>query len=347
MVLISSAARSAGARPYLIRQGIACGIGIVLFIVITLVDLRVYTSLWKWILGFNVGFIALLLPFGQGENGNTSWLRFNFLPFDIQPAEIVKITFVLLLAYQMYYLRDKINGLLPMLSILAHIGVMAGLILAASNDFGVMCIYIFAFVCMAIVAGVNIIWFLAGGLSAIPALLIVWNYVLNDTRRNRIIIFFSPESDPLNKGWQVIQSKLALTKGNLIGSGLYKGTQTQTGMIPAQHTDSIFTVAGEELGFLGSMGVVILLLLIIGRCLYMATKAPSGYSSVVCAGIAGIMIFQVFENLCMNVGLTPIIGITLPFFSYGGSSLISMFAAMGIISSVKYHPYPRWIRDRA
>jgi len=349
MVLISSAARTtaAGARPFLIRQGQACILGIVIFIVITLIDLRIYTKLWKWLLGFNIGFILLLIPFGRGDRGNTSWLRFDFLPFDIQPAEVVKVTFVLLLGYQMYLLRDRINGFLPMLSILGHMGAMVGLILFVSGDLGVAFIYMFAFVCMAVIGGVNIIWFLSGGLLLGVSTPIIWNYGLNDIQRERVLNFFSPESDPLGLGWQVLQSKLALTRGNLIGTGLYKGPQTQSAMIPEQHTDSIFTVAGEELGFLGAMGVIILLLVIIGRCLYMAGKAPTAYGSIVCVGIAGIMIFQVFENLLMNVGITPIIGVTLPFFSYGGSSLISMYAAMGLISSVKYHPVPRWIKDRA
>ncbi|MCL2081134.1 MAG: FtsW/RodA/SpoVE family cell cycle protein [Oscillospiraceae bacterium] len=348
MVLISSAARTMprGAGPYLMRQAAACGIGVLLFVVITLADVRVYTRLWKWLLIFNVGFISLLYLFGEGDRGNTSWLRFSFLPFEIQPAEVVKITFVLLLGYQMYLLRDRINGFLPMLSILAHVGAMTGLIMFVSNDLGVVFIYMFAFICMAIVGGVNIIWFLSGGLAVGAAMPIVWNYLLGDTQRERVINFFSPESDPLGRGWQVLQSKLAFTRGDLVGTGLYKGPQTQRAMIPEQHTDSIFTAAGEELGFLGAAGVVILLLIIIGRCLYMAGKAPTAYGSVVCGGIAGIMIFQVFENLFMNVGLTPIIGVTLPFFSYGGSSLISMYAAMGIISSIKYHPVPSWIKDR-
>jgi rod shape determining protein RodA len=349
MVLISSAARTtvAGARPYLVRQGQALVLGVILFIIITLIDLRVYAKFWKWILGFNIGFMLMLIPFGRGDRGNTSWLRFDFLPFDIQPAEVVKVTFVLLFAYQMYLLRDRINGFLPMLSILGHVGVMVSLIMLVSGDLGVAFIYVFAFICMAIIGGVNIIWFLSGGLLLGVSTPIIWNYGLNNIQRERVLNFFSPESDPLGLGWQVIQSKLALTRGDLVGTGLYQGRQTQSAMIPEQHTDSIFTVAGEELGFLGAMGVVILLIIIIGRCLYMIGKAPTVYGSIVCGGVAGIMIFQVFLNLLMNVGLAPIIGITLPFFSYGGSSLISMYAAMGLISSIRYHPMPRWIKDRA
>ncbi|MCL1820706.1 MAG: FtsW/RodA/SpoVE family cell cycle protein [Oscillospiraceae bacterium] len=335
----------AGAQPYINRQIFALCIGVVLFLVFTLIDIRVYASLWKWLAGFNIGFVLLLFPFGKGDKGNTSWLRFDWLPFDIQPAEIVKISFVVLLGYQMYLLRDRINGFLPMLSILAHVGAMAGLIMVASMDLGVVFIYIFAFFSMAVAAGVNIIWFLAGGLAVGASLPILWNYVLSDTLKQRLIIFFDPESDPLDRGWQVIQSKIALNRGNLSGTGLYKGTQTQAGMIPEQHTDSIFTAAGEELGFLGAMAIVLLLVVIIGRCLYTAVKAPTLYGSIICAGIAGTLIFQAFENLFMNVGLTPIIGITLPFFSYGGSSLISMFAAMGIVSSVRFHPVSRWERN--
>ncbi|MCL2085165.1 MAG: FtsW/RodA/SpoVE family cell cycle protein, partial [Oscillospiraceae bacterium] len=144
----------------------------------------------------------------------------------------------------------------------------------------------------------------------------------------------------------VLQSKRAFGNGGLLGTGLYAGPQTQSFRIPEQQTDFIFTVAGEELGFFAATAIMALLLVVVARCLYMATKAQNGYGALICIGVAGFMIFQIFENIGMCIGLTPIIGVTLPFFSYGGSSLVSSFAALGVVSSIKMRPYPRWIRDR-
>ncbi len=347
MVLISSAGRAleGGAEPLLIKQAAACGLGVVLFIIFSLIDIQLYTHLWKWLIGFNIGFIALLFPFGEGEKGNPSWLRFSFLPFDIQPAEVVKVSFVILLAFHMYMLRDKLNQFWPMMSVVAHVGGMVGLILLASEDLGVAFIYVFAFVCMAVAAGVRFWWFLAAGLLGAGSIPIVWQ-LLSDRRRLRLLSFFSQDADPTGLGWQLRQSKIAFIRGDLWGLGLYNGPQTQSDIIPEQYNDFILSAAGEELGFLGSLLVLGLLLVIIFRVLWMATKANNGYGAMICAGMAGILIFQTFENIGMCIGLAPIIGVTLPFFSYGGTSLISMYAAMGIVSSIKMRPMPSWIRDR-
>ncbi|GHV05478.1 rod shape-determining protein RodA [Clostridia bacterium] len=348
VLLIASATRTYpnGSHGYISRQLIAVAIGVALYIVLTIVDVRIFGRLWKILAVFNVGFIALLVPFGQGGNGNKSWLRFKFLPFDIQPAEFVKVTFILLMAWHMYCMKDKINRPLPMLGVVAHFLAQFGLILVASRDLGVALIYVFAFFCMLIGAGVKPRWFIAAFAAAGGALPLLWFQFMNDTLKKRVIYFFSPESDPLGAGYHVLQSMKAFTNGGLFGQGLFKGSQTQGHRIFGQNTDFVFTVAGEELGFFLTLLIPLLLLIIIGRCFYIATKAQNGFGSLICIGIAGTVIFQTFENIGMCIGVTPIIGITLPFFSYGGSSILSTFAAMGLVSSIKMHPFPSWIRDR-
>ena len=347
LLLISTAANVLpnGARPYLITQSAALGIGVAAFIVFSFIDVKTYIRFWKWLAGFNVAMLLLLIPFGVSRGGNKSWLSFSWLPFDIQPAEVVKISFVILMALHMYALKDKLNRPLPFLSLVAHLGVMTGLILGISRDLGVAFIYVFAFFCMLVGAGVKPRWFVALGLAVGGAAPLLWNW-MGETLQMRVLYFFYPEADPTNWGWHILQSKKAFTNGGLLGTGLYNGPQTQSLRIPEQQTDFIFTAAGEELGFFAALAIILLLTAVAGRCLYVAAKAQNGYSSLICIGIAGTLIFQIYENIGMCVGLTPIIGVTLPFYSYGGSSMVSTFAALGIVSSVKMRPYPSWIRDR-
>ena len=152
---------------------------------------------------------------------------------------------------------------------------------------------------------------------------------------------------PMNEGWHQGRSLLAFGSGGWFGQGLFHGTQTQSGSgsLPAGHTDFIFAVAGEELGYIGCIAIVLLLLSIIVRCLVIARRAKTSMDALLCVGVAGMLGFQMIENIGMCLFVTPVIGLTLPFFSYGGSSLITMFAAMGLVSGVKMRSLPEWLRD--
>ena len=172
--------------------------------------------------------------------------------------------------------------------------------------------------------------------------------LLTETQRNRILAPYDPSIDPTGLGvlWQTNQSKMALASGQIFGSGLYHGTQTQDGSIPYQHTDFIFAVAGEELGMVGCLAIIILLTAIIVRCVRIGLRSQSSLGALVCIGIAAMLAFQTLENIGMCIGVAPVIGLTLPFFSYGGSSIVTIFAAMGIVSGIKMRPKPsmflRW-----
>ena len=347
IVLISSAARtlSGGATRYIIVQAAATLIGVICFVIFSLIDVEDLTRYWKIFLLFNVGFILTLVPFGTTVNGNRSWLIFDWFPVDIQPAEIVKITYIILMAKQMYYLRERINHISSLAQILAHLGLMLAVIYFASSDMGMLIVYFMIFLAMSLASGIYFRWFAAGFAVIGAAAPFIWRYIFDDYQRNRILVVFNPELDPLGTGYHAIQSKKALGAGKLFGQGLYQGTQTQSSALPAKHTDFIFSVAGEELGMIGCLAIIALLTIIIIRCIYVATKARSGMSAMICVGIAGMLMFQSFENIGMCLGITPIIGLTLPFFSYGGSSMVTMYCAMGIISSIKMRPMPHWLKD--
>ena len=345
LVLISSAAAtSAFTSRYLLVQGVGIVLGVVLFVTISLLDLDDLASFWKWILVFNILFCISTYFIGVERGGNKSWIEIPGIGITVQPAEIVKIPFILLMAKQMYELRDRINHPLSVAMILGHIGLMFAIILFAADDMGVALIYIFIFLGMFFSCGVSL-WWILGGIVAIGALTpFLWQH-LPEYQKMRVLVVLDDSIDPLGIGYNTRRSKIALGSGQAFGQGLYSGTQTQRGLLPSKHTDFIYSVAGEELGFIGCMAIILILAAIILRCLWVATRAKNGMGSLVCVGVASMMIFQVFENIGMCVGIMPVVGITLPFFSYGGSSVMATFMAMGLVSSVRRHPKPGWLKS--
>lgn len=347
IVVISSAARTldGGSRRYLIIQALALFLGIIAYIVMSLIDIELIASFWKYLFVFNVGFILLLIPFGiSGGTGNRNWLDFSFLPFQIQPAEVVKITFVIVLAKHLTFLQDRMNSFFSVVQITLHLALMIAIIYFSSSDAGMILVYIFIFLCMSIVAGVRLRWFAIAGVATVAAFPLIWNYVLDKYQRMRILVVLNPELDPLGHGYHAIQSKLAIGAGRLFGQGLYNGAQTQSSRLFAKHTDFIFSTIGEELGLVGCCAVLLIMLAIILRSLYVTAKARPGVPRLTAAGITAMIMFQCFINIGMCIGFLPVIGLTLPFFSYGGSSLVTFFAAAGMLSGIHMRPIPAWLR---
>jgi len=160
-----------------------------------------------------------------------------------------------------------------------------------------------------------------------------------------ILVVIDKNLDPLGKGYHANRAKVAFQNGGFFGQGLLNGKTVQGETLPAKHTDFIFAACGEELGFIGCALIIVLLSLIIFRCFYVALHAKNKMGSIICAGICGMMMFQTIENILMCLGLFPVIGLTLPLFSYGGTSVITTFAAMGIVSSIKMRPMPEWYKN--
>ena len=367
LVLIYSATRymdaAAGMRCMVIQ---AAGIllGVLAYILLSSVDMELFTEKsWKWLLLFGV-FINLLLltPLGTGgeETGNNSWLHIPGCPVNLQPAELAKLTFVLLLAWQMKKLGEggSISRPTSVFSIAGHTLVMIGLIVVTSGDFGMAFTYLFIFVIMAWSAGVQKRWFLLAAVLAVAAILLIWPHVSDDYRMARftvVVDHLTGNTETLYEqtqgvGYQQTRSVLAIGSGGLFGMGYLQGVQTQsssTVSLIARETDSIFAVCGEELGLVGCTLVLLLLAAIILRCIWVSRRARSPQSALIAMGFAGMLLVQTAVNVGMCLYLFPIIGLTLPFFSYGGSSIVTMFAAMGIVSSVKTRSLPSWLRDRS
>ena len=209
-----------------------------------------------------------------------------------------------------------------------------------SGDAGVSLIFVFIFVTMAFAGGVKLIWFLLGGGAIVTAVPFIWNYALKEYQRRRIEVLFNPDIDPLgmNERYQMLHSLRSLNGGGLTGQGLFNGHRTQSGALVAQHTDFIFSAIGEEMGYLGCVLVIVMLVLIIIRCVQIGTRSPDYMRKLICFGAAGALIFQTLSNVGMCMVISPVIGLTLPFISYGGSSMLSMYIMMGLVSGIHARP---------
>ena len=334
IVMISSAVRSMdGSSRFTLIQSLAAVIGIVLMIMLTAINYEKVSTAWKLIYLGCVFLLLLVLLVGTGleDTGSKSWIRFG--PIGIQPSEIVKIGFIITLSKRVSDFGEEINEPKNILKLLAHLGILLFPILM-QPDFGTSMVFIFIFVGIVFAAGISYKYIITAAGTIIGILPMAWFFLLKEYQKDRIRTFINPESDPLRSGYHVIQSKIAIGSGQITGKGLYEGTQTQLGYLPAKHTDFIFSVVGEELGLIGCIAVTLLLFALVYRCLADAKRTKSDMSRYICVGVACMFLAHTFENIGMCIGLMPVTGIPLPFFSYGGSSLITNFAAIGLVLSV-------------
>ena len=352
ITMVYSATRYMQTNRLVIIQGCALVLGVVLYLVISQIDLSDLCKYWKWI--FLVGVVCILLlvtPLGIEDNtGNRAWLDFPFLPVKVQPAEIVKLTLTLVLAKQLVWLKENRNlsSIPSVLFLAAHLGVIFVLYYKVSSDMGSALVFLFIFACMCFVGGVALRWFLLGGLAGGLAFWAMWDLnKIPSYMKLRFQVLFDHSLDPQDTGWQQTRSLMALGSGKLTGQGLFRGTQTQSeysSALPNRHTDFIFTVIGEELGLLGCILTLALLTAIIVRCVWVARHAKTSLEGLVCIGVASVVIFQVIVNVGMCLFVMPVIGLTLPFISYGGSSLVMLFMSMGMVSGVQGRSKPDWLR---
>lgn len=343
IIVIYSATRTLNSITNVIVQSAAMGLGIGVMITICMFDYEQFKNLIKPIYIFSVLILILVLVFGvTGDWGARSWIRFGSI--GIQPAELAKICFIITFSYHLDKVRDEINKPLVIFGLLLHIGVLIGLILM-QPDMGSALVFIFMFLCLMFTAKLSykyIIPVMAAGIVSLP---FVYKYGLSEYQQKRIQVFLNPDLDPLNRGYNVIQSKIAVGSGQLWGKGYLEGTQNQMGYLPTKYTDFIFSVISEEFGFIGSMLVVVLLFALIWRCFTIARRADNAYGRYICVGVGAMFLFHVFENVGMCIGLMPVTGIPLPFISYGGTSLVTNMAAIGLVMSVAYHNKPRSVYD--
>lgn len=282
-------------------------------------------------------FIILLIAvlFTPEINGATSW--FDIGTFSFQPAEFAKIFVILFMVFAIQKIQQKgrkeINKIPKLLIILAIVGLPV-LLIIKQPDYGTAAAFLVATILILFTAGIDKKYIIISAILVAIAIPILYNFVLPEHAKSRIDIFLNPESDPRGAGYNIIQSKLAIGSGGLTGMGLLKGNQTQLGFLYPKTTDFIYAVIGEEMGFIVAVAIIILYVVLVTKCIYVAKTAKDDVGSLIASGIAGIFLFHMVENIGMVMGLLPITGVPLPFISYGGSSLITNFICIGILLNI-------------
>ena len=336
----TSADKFGGNFKYLAIQIVSIILGVIMYAMVSSIDLDFLSEHRGAMVAFNVILLLMLIPFGTDNNtGNRSWLHIPGFPVNIQPAEICKITYIIIMASVMSSHQNRISHPVSIAHMLLHLGLLVGLNLALSSDMGVSLIFVFIFIGMTFAGGVSIWWFslAIGGIAAMFPIL--WQF-LGQYQRNRILILFDPTIDPqgINERYHSKINLQSLTGGGLTGQGLFNGNRTQSGALFAQHTDYIFSSMGEEIGFVGCVAIMLAELLIIARCVYVGVRCQDYMRRLVCYGAASALMFQLMINVGMCIGVMPVIGLSLPLISYGGSSVVTIFAMLGLVSGAYARP---------
>jgi rod shape determining protein RodA len=332
--VVSSAVNPMGsARRIIIVHIGAMLLGIVASIIISCLDYKDYRTLGIFFYILTTGLLVYVLRFGTGEQyGSRSWIDLGFITF--QPADLAKISYVLLASVFLERIYDEQkNRKVNIFKFLIYSAIPIGLVLA-QKDFGTALVFIFMFFVLIFICGIAYKYLVILVTTFLLSTPFIWFFVLNEKRQNRIRVFLNPELDPLDAGYNVIRSKMAIGSGQIYGKGLYKGIQTQGGYVPVSESDFIFSVVGEELGFIGAVIIILLICFILIRCLYIARKARDSYGTFVAVGVTAMWGFHAMENIGMSVGVLPVTGIPLPFVSSGGSYMLTSYIAVGILLSI-------------
>ncbi len=287
-----------------------------------ILDLSLYIYL------FNLFLLVLVLIMGREVYGAKRWLNLGFI--NIQPSEFMKLSLILLTAYVLPYikgLRDR------KVLLLVFAFSIPALVTLKQPDLGTTATYFVPLVVMLFVGGVRLRYFLLTGFAFVLTSPLVWN-LLKDYQKKRILAVIDPYSDYLGSGYQLIQSVIAIGSGGLIGKGVLKGTQSQLMFLPEAHTDFIFSVIGEELGFVGTSVFILLVFLFLLRIFYYFTLTLTSSETLFVAGVFSLLFFQYSVNVLMTLGLFPVVGIPLPFVSFGGSSMLTFSIMVGILMSI-------------
>jgi rod shape determining protein RodA len=316
------------------KQCIWILISIPIMIITILID---YNFLARFSFIFYGILIVLLIAvlFTSAVNGATSWFNAGF--FSFQPGEIGKIITILFLSYMIVKIqngnRKNINKPLNLAKILL-VAVIPIFLIALEPDYGTAIAYIIALLLMLYVAGINKKYILITTILIVIIVPLLYFFVLPEHAKSRIDVYLNPNLDSRGAGYNIIQSKLAIGAGKLFGMGYLQGTQTQLGFLYPKTTDFIFSVIGEEMGFIMCTAIVIIYVMLITKAINVAKTARDDLGAYIAIGIAGIFLFHMTENIGMTIGLLPITGIPLPFISYGGSSLITNFICIGLLLGI-------------
>ncbi len=316
------------------KQIIWLVVSLIAMVVVMFIDYNLLLKASPVLYGLTIVLLIAVL-FTKPINGATSW--FNIGAFSLQPGEFAKVVVILFLTYVITKIQRKgqeeINRPTRLLIVLSALAVPV-LLIVKQPDYGTALAFIVAMALMLFTSGLDKKYIIGTILLIVIAVPLLYNFVLPEHAKTRIDVFLNPESDPRGSGYNIIQSKLAIGAGGLTGMGLLKGNQTQLGFLYPKTTDFIYSVIGEEMGFIVAGAIILLFVYLITKSIYVAKTAKDKAGSMIAIGITGVFLFHVLENIGMVMGLLPITGVPLPFVSYGGSSLITNFICIGLLLNI-------------
>lgn len=316
------------------RQGVRLSLAFLVMIAFAQIDPAVYRRWGPWIYGLGVLALIGVALFGVGAKGAQRWLQLPGLP-RVQPSEFMKIAMPLMAAW--YLGTRTLPPRLGQIGVcLLLIVVPVGLIVS-QPDLGTGLLIGVSGIFVLFLAGIR--WKVIASFCALVGLAapLMWFFAMRDYQKQRVLTFLNPESDPLGSGWNIIQSKTAIGSGGLSGKGFLQGTQSHLDFLPESHTDFIVAVLAEEFGFMGVVALVAVYLLIVMRGLYIAAYAQDAYGRLLAGSLTLTFFIYAFVNMGMVSGLLPVVGIPLPLVSYGGTSIVTLMAAFGILMSIHTH----------
>lgn len=342
-VAVLSATHPSGSLRRFFMQVVALAIGVVAASVISTIDYKNIAKFWPLITGGSLVLVGLTFFVGFAPEGtdDKAWL---LLPggLSLQPAELLKIAFVITFGLHISHVKEKINKPLHLLLLCIH-GAVPVILIHFQGDDGTAMVFAVMFICMLFAGGLKLRYFIIAGVLLLISLPLIWFFVMNADQQARIISLLNPEDDLLGDGWQQWRGRVALASGGWFGKGLFNGPHVQSETVPEGYNDFIIASIGEELGLVGVLLVIVLLAAICIRILQIGHMARDTLGAIMCTGIFAMLAAQIIINLGMCFSVLPVVGVTLPFFSAGGTSLACLFLGIGLALSVYMHRNSRTI----
>jgi rod shape determining protein RodA len=307
------------------------GLAIVVFLVVTVFDYRWLKTLRWPIYAANVGLLVVTLAIGDGVGGSARWVSLG--PLTFQFSELAKILMIAVLAGYLGAREGRLDSIGSILGACVLMGPPLVLVML-QPDLGTSLVLGSILAGMLFMSGASLKWLLAMAGGAVAAVPLAWTYVLRDYQKDRILSFLHPAADSQGSGWQVLQSQIAVGSGGFLGTGLTNGSQSRGQFLPVQESDFVFAVLAQELGFVGALVVFLLFAALIWRVLASAWRSRDPFGTLFGAGLATMILFQVFVNVGMVIGILPVTGIPLPFVTHGGASLVSIAIGLGVLQSI-------------
>ncbi len=320
--------------PWALRQAARFAAGVAIMISVAIIDLRLWMRLAYPLYGFALVLLIAVEIIGFVGMGAQRWLNLGFV--SVQPSEIMKVTLILALARYFHGLTlEEVSRLRNLVIPLALVGAPVGLVVV-QPDLGTAILLTATAAVLFFSAGLRWRYFILAGAAVLAAIPVVWSR-LHDYQRNRVLTFLDPERDPLGSGYHILQSKIALGSGGIFGKGFMEGTQSQLNFLPEKHTDFIYTMLGEELGLVGGLVLLTLYFVVLMLSFNVALQCRNQFGRLVAIGVSMTFFFYVFINASMVMGLLPVVGVPMPLVSYGGTSMLSLMFAFGLLMSVHIH----------